>query len=36
MNGEEIREEFDELLRDYELQDIITVSEQWLKVFFEL
>ena len=35
MNGEEIREEFDELVRDYELQDI-TVSEQRLKGFFEL
>ena len=35
MNGEQIREEFDELVRDYELQDI-TVSEQRLKGFFEL
>ena len=32
MNGEEIREEFDELVRDYELQNI-TASEQWLKGF---
>ena len=32
MHGEEIREEFDELVRDYELQDI-SVSQQWLMVF---